>query len=504
MKKIAIVSMLMVTLGITIGALLVSNINGNIENVFAFENAKIGAENSPVNPSNLIKELDKAYTEVSNAVLKNVVSISVEAKVEQRNALPKEFYDFFGRPEPSQENGEERRALGGGSGVIITSDGYIVTNAHVVDNAFEDGIKVKLSNKKTYDAKLIGSDPATDLAIIKIEENGLTPAHFADINDVNTGNIVLAVGSPYSLDHTVTSGIISAKGRGNIGLSRREAFNVSYYLQTDAAINPGNSGGGLFDIYGNLVGINTAIASQTGGFVGYGFAVPVDLVRSIAEDIIEDGDVDRGLIGVNIKNIDETDAKGFGLENAEGVYIANVNEGSGGDKAGLKEGDIILEVDGHKVRSSNELQSVIVLHRAGDKVELTIWRDEKSIKKTVTLQPIDGELVAENEKDDEKIQEPVNLEDFGFEVAPLDSEIKESFGIENGVFITSVKRYGLASDRGMFEGGVIYKVGKDDVDSPKHLEDLLTAKSPGEVVIIKIKYKNSNNFVAIEIPSKDG
>jgi len=504
MKKIIFISLIMVTFGITIGVLLVSNYDGSVENVFAFENPKIGAENPPSNPSNLLIELDRAYTDVSMAVLPSVVSISVEAKIDNRNNIPRELFEFFGRPNPSDGNKEERRALAGGSGVIITSDGYIVTNAHVVENAYDDGIEVELSSK-SYQAKLIGIDKATDLAIVKIDAVGLKPVHFANIDDVKIGNIVLAVGNPFSLDQTVTSGIISAKGRGNIGMSRREAFNVSYYLQTDAAINSGNSGGGLFDIYGNLVGINTAIASQTGSFVGYGFAIPVDLVKSIAADIIEDGDVDRGLIGVNIKNFDDTSAKGFGLENSDGVYIAGVGEDSGGEKAGLKEGDIILEVDGEKVKSSNELQSMIVLRRAGDKVELTIWRNEKKINKTVTLQAINDEFAENREENKEpELDSPVNFEDFGFEVEPLTDEIKKSLDIEHGVIVTNVKRYGIASDRGLFKGGVIYKVNKENVNTPKQLEEILSSKEVGEVVIIKVKYKNSNNFVAIEIPSKDG
>jgi len=218
------------------------------------------------------------------------------------------FPSFFGFGDEDQGQGKEKRkAQGFGSGVIISSNGYIVTNNHVVENAVKDGIKVTLNDKTEHDAKLIGTDPATDLAVIKIDANGLTPAYLGNIDNVKIGDFVIAVGNPLGLTSTVTSGIISAIGRGPLGIKNNE-YSIENYIQTDAAINPGNSGGGLFDLSGSLVGINTAIATQTGGFMGYGFAIPIDIVKRVAQDLIDNGKVNRPWLGVLISNVDEITA----------------------------------------------------------------------------------------------------------------------------------------------------------------------------------------------------
>ncbi|MFC2130307.1 PDZ domain-containing protein, partial [Bacteroidota bacterium] len=334
-------------------------------------------------------------------------------------------------------------------------------------------------------------------------------AHFADIEKVRIGEIVLAVGNPLGLNSTVTSGIVSAIGRGGLGLPRKETggYAVENFIQTDAAINPGNSGGGLFNIEGSLVGINSAIATRTGSYIGYGFAIPVDLVKSVINDLIDDGDIDRGYIGVEIRTIDETVAKAVGLSEVEGVMVHRVIEGGAADKAGIQAEDVILELDGKKVSTSNELQSMIVLHRAGDEVKLTIWRNKKRINKIVTLQARDEdktEIAKEDEEkpDDEKEKEmeEIKFDDIGFTVSPLTKDAKKNLDVKTGALITGVERYSEAAQRGLAPNGIITKADGKKVKSPSDLKKIIEAKSPGDGILMHVKYKDSNRIVAIAIP----
>jgi len=470
------------------------------------KNVKIGADAAPVVPSEAAKAFNDALVAVSEAVKPTVVAISVVTKSQSMNQIPgfEEFFKFFGFPE--DEPRQERRGRGAGSGVIISEDGYIVTNNHVVEDAVEDGIKVITVDQKEFKAKLIGRDPLTDLAVIKIEASGLKVAHFAKIEDVKIGEFVIAVGNPLGLNFTVTSGIVSAIGRGAMGL-RRDPYAVEYFIQTDAPINPGNSGGGLFDINGSLVGINSAIATQTGTYIGYGFAIPVDLVHSVVLDLIEDGKIDRGYVGVVISTVDEITARNVGLPDVQGVMVNDVLKDSPADKAGIEIGDVILELDGKQINTSNQLQSYIAQKRVGDKVKVTLWRDKKKINKTVTLERRKGDDVAENESDDEpsgkkgdtSSNEPVTFDKFGFSVTPLSSEQKKEFDVKNGVYISRVQRFSHAAERGLSPNGVIVKVDRKDLKTTGQLKDILESKQKGETVMFQVKYKERNQIVALEI-----
>lgn len=303
MKKQMVGSSLLIAFGMLIGVLLISNFSpSSIGDIFA-STKKFGADSPPVVQSEAMRTLNKAFTSASEAVLPSVVSIEVTST--RKSPKMQEFFEFF-RPRGGQD-GEESLVKGNGSGVFISVDGYIVTNNHVVEDAKD--IKVTTYDKRNYKATLVGADPLTDLAVIKIEGEGDFPAvHFADINSVKVGEWVMAVGNPLGLTSTVTTGIVSAIGRGHLGMSRN-SYSVEYYIQTDAAINPGNSGGGLFDMNGSLTGINTAIATSTGNYIGYGFAIPVDLVKSVIDDLIDDGEINRGYIGVSINSVrDEVEA----------------------------------------------------------------------------------------------------------------------------------------------------------------------------------------------------
>jgi serine protease Do len=506
-QKLSSVNLIM--LGILIGALFAVNFNPNlISNMFA--NDSIGAASAPVKISPLAKQLNETFTSVSQAVLPTVVSINVKIESKQTsknngNNPLEGFGDFFGfSPFGQQEQGPTEAS---GSGVVLTSNGYIVTNNHVVEDAVD--IKVTLYNKKTYKAKLIGNDPMTDLAVIKIEESNLTPAFLANIDDIKLGEMVLAIGNPMGLNSTITQGIISSIGRGQLSLNRKNGEQtIENYIQTDAAINPGNSGGGLFDLNGSLVGINTAIATRTGTFIGYGFAIPIDLVKAIAMDLIDDGKIDRGYIGVKIQSVDEAMAKAVGLDKVIGVTIQEVNKKGPADKAGLEIGDIILEVDGKEVKTSNELQGFIFTKRSGESVNLTLWRDGKKISKKVTLEPLDGKTVSTDEA--QKGSEPdidnnsyeINLKTLGITVEKLTSDKKDDYGVDYGVLINKVERGSLAAEKGLAPGTIIQKADRQKIETPYDLNKIIKNKKPGDAILLQVKYKNLSRMEAIIIPEE--
>ncbi|MDQ1266532.1 MAG: Do family serine endopeptidase [Bacteroidota bacterium] len=510
MKRNIVAAIGVIGLGISLFVLIASNFGSDsVFNLFAKERDSLGAKNPPVVLSETAKAVNDALVNVSNAVVPTVVSISVEIE-EKAGSNPmqeqwQEFFKFFGEPEDGEEEGPAPKAEASGSGVIISEDGYIVTNNHVVENASE--IKVTTNDKKEHKAKLIGRDPLTDLALIKIEANGLPMIHFADMDNVKVGEMVIAVGNPLGLNSTVTSGIISAIGRGDLSLLRNKGgYSVEHFIQTDAAINPGNSGGGLFNLSGSLVGINTAIATRTGSYIGYGFAIPVDLVQAVVYDLIDDGKIDRGYIGVQIRSVDEVMAKSSGLDKVQGVVVHDVLNDSPAEKAGLEPGDIILELDGKPISTSNELQSLIVLRRAGDNVNLTVWRDGKKIYKSITLQRKDDDAQVVDNSDnskkdkDEDASKPVTFDKIGFSVTPLTKEIKDKNKVSQGVYISKVDRYSIAESRGLQANGVIVKADGKNVSSTDDLKNILKNKKPGDAVALQVKYSDANRIVAFEIP----
>lgn len=505
MKKQMVGSSLLIAFGMFVGVLLISNFSpSSIGDIFA-STKKFGAENAPVTQSEAMKTLNSAFTNASEAVLPSVVSIEVTST--RKMSKGQEFFEFF-RPRGGDRE-EENLVKGNGSGVFISKDGYIVTNNHVVEDAKE--IKVTTYDKRTYKATLVGADPLTDLAVIKLEGGGDFPAvHFADINSVKVGEWVMAVGNPLGLTSTVTTGIVSAIGRGQLGMSR-SSYSVEYYIQTDAAINPGNSGGGLFDMNGSLTGINTAIATSTGNYIGYGFAIPVDLVKSVIDDLIDDGEINRGYIGVSIKSVrDEVVAKALGLDEVYGVLVESILKGSAAEDAGIEAGDVLLELEGEKLYSSGELQSRIAQKRAGDKVDVLILRDGEKISKTVKLRARDEDEkgFADNSEGEAETgvgkNSPVNFEKLGFKVEKLTDKIKKEYDTENGVLITEVKRFSAASDRGLFPNGVIVEADRKEVNNTRELKDIIADKKPGDAMLIKVKYPEVTRIIAIQIPESEG
>ncbi|MBR8534890.1 Do family serine endopeptidase [Carboxylicivirga sediminis] len=362
------------------------------------------------------------------------------------------FYDFFFGPGSGYRQ-PQQPVMGAGSGVILTTDGYIVTNNHVIDNA--DEIEVTLNDKRTFSATLVGADPTSDIALIKIEAEELPFVPYGDSDELKVGEWVLAVGNPFNLTSTVTAGIVSAKARSiNIIANQNQTLGVESFIQTDAAVNPGNSGGALVNQRGELVGINTAIASRTGSFTGYSFAVPVTIAKKVVADLMEFGEVQRGLLGVSIIEVSNVtdelaDELGVKIDKIKGVFIGSVAPNGGAEEAGLKAGDIILSVNGEDVNSVPELQERVSMHRPGEKVNIIALRDGKQKPFEVTLRNIRGTTgIISSSKIDETLGatlEPVSASDlrrlgvrYGIQVVEVGNESLRKSGVKNGFIITKV------------------------------------------------------------------
>lgn len=414
----------------------------------------------------------------------SVIPAVVHVKTTYAGASPASrnpIYELFGLPQ------EYIPARGTGSGVLISPDGFIVTNNHVIENT--TGIEVVLPDKRSYEAKLIGRDPSTDLALIKVDGNKLPVVPLGDSDSVQVGEWVLAVGYPLSLNSTVTAGIVSAKGR-SIGILNRPGQGdyadpaqvantaIESFIQTDAAINPGNSGGALVNTAGQLIGINAAIASQTGSYTGYGFAIPVNLMKKVVSDIRKFGEVKRGYLGVTfpVPAVEDQILKSRGIDPAEvrGVYIMGVQPGSGAKAAGLKEGDIIQGIDGVRVSSSAELSERIARYYPGDKVELTYLRNGRQRKVNVVLQGSSEEK--ENEIAGKELESRL-----GASFAPLPDRIKERYKLSGGVIVTQVQPGGFFASAGIPEGTVITRVNGRLVNNLADISKALAASRSGMV-----------------------
>lgn len=422
------------------------------------------------------------FTTAAEKVMPAVVHIR---STQQRASNPRSseadpFREFFGprfyQPGPSQSSG---------SGVIINENGYIVTNNHVVQDA--QIVEVTLYDNRTYKADVIGTDPDTDLALVKIEEKGLPYLSFVDSDKAKVGEWVLAVGNPFNLNSTVTAGIISAKGRNiNILARNTEGGNtaIESFIQTDAAINPGNSGGALVELNGGLLGINTAIASPTGSYSGYGFAVPSNIVSKIVEDLIKYGVVQRGWLGVSIGTVNNEVAKQYELSVKEGAYVSGFAENSSAKAAGIKEGDVIVRIDETPVQSSTKLTEIIGLHRPGDKVTVTVNRKGKEVVIPVVLKSRDGKETVI------KPEERAGYAALGFDLEELDAKVLKKLDIDNGVRVKSVGNGKVARFTDMRDGFIVTKVNDVPVKSVKDLNELLKKKKEGELIILSGTYED--------------
>ncbi|MDF1548232.1 MAG: Do family serine endopeptidase [Bacteroidales bacterium] len=365
------------------------------------------------------------------------------------------FRYFFG---PQQRENYQQKPdvqVGTGSGVIINQNGYIITNNHVIENA--DDIEVTLYDNRNYKATVVGTDPSTDLALIQIKEKSLPALPLVNSDDVKVGEWVMAIGNPFSLNSTVTAGIVSAKAR-NINILK-DQYAIESFIQTDAAINPGNSGGALVNLQGGLVGINTAIASPTGSYSGYGFAVPSNIVNKVVEDLLKFGVVQRGVLGIMIRSVDGNLAKEKELDVTEGVYVDSLFENSAAEKAGIKIGDVITSIDGEKVNSSPHLQEIIANHRPGDKINVVVDRGGKEKSLEVILKNRSGST------DVVKKENKAVLDILGCELKALDSKTAKKLGIEGGVQITKLNDGKLRRNTQMREGFIITHANNKPIKS---------------------------------------
>lgn len=388
------------------------------------------------------------------------------------------FRDYFG--ERSPRRGESQPSRGSGSGVIFDANGYIVTNNHVIDGA--DEIEVLLTDNRTYKGEVIGVDPTTDLAVLRIEETGLDAVKWGNSDNIQIGEWVLAVGNPYDFRSTVTAGIVSAKARNiNILRSRNPRSNLAIeaFIQTDAAVNPGNSGGALVNLKGELVGINTAIASPTGSFAGYSFAVPVTLVEKVAKDLVEFGTVQRALLGVSIVSVSAELAKQEDLDVLRGIFVAAVQDGSSAQDAGIEEGDVIIAIDGRDVNNVSELQEQVALNRPGDQVQVTYIRKGETKTVKAKLKNSFGttavvELAANN------------FTTEGATFSELSAEERRDLEIDGGVKIEKMES-GKWKEAGIKEGFIVTKIDRSEIED---LDDLMASveRPSGEGMLIEGYY----------------
>ncbi|MBM3452822.1 MAG: Do family serine endopeptidase [Bacteroidetes bacterium] len=411
------------------------------------------------------------FIQASENTINSVVHVTT--KVVQTSFQRDIFQEFFYGP---GAGGREFKQYGSGSGsgVIVSSEGYIVTNNHVIEDASE--IEVTLNDNSKYSAKVVGTDPATDIAILKIEGSGFLPIPLGNSDDLKIGEWVLAVGNPFNLTSTVTAGIVSAKAR-NINLladrSKQDVIPIESFIQTDAAVNPGNSGGALVNTKGELVGINTAIASETGSYSGYSFAVPVNLVEKVMRDLIDYGIVQRGYLGVQINDITQEIKTKNNLPNTKGVYVAKVIEDGSADKAGIKDGDVILKIGTKEVNSVASLQEEIGKRRPGDKVSVTVRtkKGEEEIK----------ELILRNKEGETKLisKEEVNKNvALGATFVELTEKEKKELNITYGVKVKSIQP-GKLKSIGLTEGMVISKVNNEPIESVEQLTSKLNGGNRG-------------------------
>ena len=408
---------------------------------------------------NLMQDNWPDFTYAAESAVDAVVYVKVVSTQTQQQAPSSIFDFFFGFPEGGMGMPQQRERVGSGSGVIIREDGYIVTNNHVIDGATR--IEVTLNNNQTYPATLVGTDPATDVALLKVEATGLPVIPFGDSDKLRLGEWVIAIGSPYDLRSTITAGIVSAKGRS---MPSNGEFKIESFIQTDAAVNPGNSGGALVDKAGNLVGINTAIISQTGSYSGYSFAVPSNIVKKIAYDLMDFGSVKRAVLGIAMKPIDDKIAEDLKLSSRNGVYIDEVSKSGAADKAGIKAGDILIAIDSTKITNSASVQEAVSRFSPGDKAVVTVLRDGKELRLDVTFKG--------TSQDTGTVSDDGSIAFYGSSIKAADESALERFGLKSGVQIVELGP-GKLMEAGAVEGFIILYVNDHPVKTPQEVIDIV-------------------------------
>jgi serine protease Do len=448
---------------------------GVLAGVFAMSPAVVLGEDNGIAA---LRQQSKAFTEVAKKTLPAVVSITVEKTVQPSGAQNPhdDFLEFFfgGRRQ------HPRTQKGLGSGFIISSDGYILTNNHVVGTA--DKIRVLLNDGRTLDAEIVGVDPDTDVAVIKVDATGLPVIKLGDSDELEIGEWAIAVGNPFGLAETVTVGVISAKGRSGFGINRG---GYEDFIQTDAAINPGNSGGPLINLDGEAIGINTFIFSKSGGYMGIGFAVPINMAARVKDQLIKSGEVTHGFLGIHMYNVDEGVAKFFGLEEGGGVIITEIDEGSPAEDAGLEKDDIILKIDGDKIEDARDVRNTIAFIEPGTKINLTVWRNNKEKKIRVTVGSQEESALTAKKLGLLKVKE-------------VDQEIAGKFGYKEGqgVIVVDIKKGSAAENADIRTGMLIVRVNRRDVGTVAEFNEALKRTEETGKALLEV---SNGQFVWYEV-----
>lgn len=436
------------------------------------------------------------FTELANRLKPAVVNVSALQEVQAQPAgqfsgdnpqIPELFRQFFGEMPQFNQPQPRRKESSLGSGFILSEDGYILTNNHVVEGA--DKVMVRLIDRREFEAKVIGLDPRSDLALLKIDADDLPVVELAKPDDIEVGEWVMAIGSPFGFDYSVTAGIVSATGR--------TSFGDSYvpFIQTDVAINPGNSGGPLFNLEGQVVGINTIIVTRSGGYMGLSFAIPMSVAMNVVEQLKSKGEVSRGWLGVEIQDVSRQLAESFGLKNAAGALVASVVPDSPADKAGLKVSDIIVEFDGRRVELSSDLPHLVGRSKAGSKVPVTVFRNGKSKKVMVTVGELPTEVVDASHKAPTKKSSDEHL---GMVVDDLNDQLRERTGVAEGVIVIDVKN-GDAAQAGLRRGDVITLINGQSIASVADFGRAVKALKKDDMVPIRIVRQGRPIFIPLKI-----
>jgi len=440
------------------------------------------------------------FTELVEKQGAAVVNISTTQSA-SRNALSRQlpqldendpFYEFFRRfmpnnPNPGQQGPRGFQAQSLGSGFIISADGYILTNAHVVEGA--DEVSVKLTDKREFKAKVIGTDRRTDVALIKIDAGGLPTVRFGDPGRLKVGEWVVAIGSPFGFENTVTAGIVSAKGRS------LPQENFVPFIQTDVAVNPGNSGGPLFNLRGEVIGINSQIYSRTGGFMGLSFAIPIDVANDIAQQLRTTGKVTRGRIGVVIQPVTRELADGFGLPKPQGALVNSVEKGGPAEKAGIEAGDVILRFDGKPVNSSEDLPRIVGATKPGSSIAVQVWRNKAARDLQVVVAELSDDRAARQARGGKP--QPQAGSRFGMALAELGDAQRKELKVEGGVLVEGVQ--GAAAQAGLRRGDVILAINNQDVKSVEQFQQLMGGFEKGRIVALLVRRGGNSLYIPFRI-----
>ncbi len=445
-----------------------------------------------------LQDFSNAFVQIAKSVTPSIVTINTEQVIQHPDIpseVPPQFEDFFDRFFPRQED-MTRQVLG--SGVIVRGDGYILTNNHVVARGKE--ITIKLADGREFTAEKVTTDPRSDLAVVQIDESGLPAIEMGDSDELQVGEWVVALGSPFSeeLRHTVTAGIVSAKGRTSI-LSQRNL--IQDFIQTDAAINPGNSGGALVNLYGQLVGINTAIATQSRGYQGIGFAIPANMAVKVMNDLIERGRVVRSYLGVEIRSVDSEIARAMEMDRPYGALVNNIIEDSPAERSNLQEGDVIIAIDGQTVQSSGDLQTKISQLEPGSEHELTVIRggSERTVSITVEEMPQDYGGLSDQEREDGRTGGGT----LGMALENITPEMARRFDLPttSGVLVTGVQSGSPAAEKGIRRGDIVTHVGVNTpVENVSEFRTAMEKYDPGDAVLLRIRRGDQAFFVGLTIP----